>query len=127
MSAARRGFDRPRFLWVIYGLIVAYLFVPIIVVIVFSFNSSSSLSSFDGVSFRWYRTFWDDPDIKNSLVASFEVAAVEDEDPRLRIEEEFGHLGCRRLLDHGGVVKSRRESDDILIGDGHRSSSLPVP
>jgi len=56
-----------------------------------------------------------------------EVAAVQDEDPRLRIEEEFGHLGRCRLLDHGGVVKSRRQGDDILIGDGHRSSRLPVP
>jgi hypothetical protein len=56
-----------------------------------------------------------------------EVAAVQNEDPRLRVEEEFRHLGRRRLLDHGGVVKSRREGYDILIGDGRRSSNLPVP
>ena len=56
-----------------------------------------------------------------------EVAAVQDEDPLFRIEEEFGHLGRRRLLDHRGVVKGRRQGDDILIGDGHRSCSLPGP
>ena len=72
----RTGFDRPRFLWVLYAAICLYLFVPILVVIVYSFNSSRSLQVFSGVSFRWYRTFWNDPDIKNSLVASFEVAAV---------------------------------------------------
>jgi spermidine/putrescine transport system permease protein len=72
----RTGFDRPRFLWVLYTAICLYLFVPILVVIIYSFNSSKSLQVFGGFSFRWYRTFWDDPEIKNSLVASFEVAAV---------------------------------------------------
>jgi spermidine/putrescine transport system permease protein len=72
----RTGFDRPRFLWVLYTAICLYLFVPILVVIIYSFNSSKSLQVFGGFSFRWYRAFWDDPDIKNSLVASFEVAAV---------------------------------------------------
>jgi spermidine/putrescine transport system permease protein len=72
----RKGFDRPRFLWALYVGMCLYLFVPILVVIVYSFNSSRSLQVFGGLSFRWYRAFWDDPDIKNSLVASFEVAAV---------------------------------------------------
>lgn len=72
----RTGFDRPRFLWVLYAAICLYLFVPILVVVIYSFNSSKSLQVFGGLSFRWYRAFWDDPDIKNSLVASFEVAAI---------------------------------------------------
>jgi spermidine/putrescine transport system permease protein len=72
----RTGFDRPRFLWVLYAAMCLYLFVPILVVIVYSFNSARSLQVFDGLSFRWYRTFWNDPQIKDSLVASFEVAAV---------------------------------------------------
>lgn len=72
----RKGFDRPRFLWVLYGAICAYLFIPIIVVIIFSFNANNSLQVFGGFSFRWYRAFWDDQTIKDSLVASFEVAAV---------------------------------------------------
>ncbi len=72
----RTGFDRPRFLWALYTAMCLYLFVPILVVVIYSFNSSKSLQVFSGLSFRWYRTFWNDPDIKNSLVASFEVAAV---------------------------------------------------
>ena len=72
----RRGFDRPRFLWVLYGAMCAYLFVPILVVMVYSFNSSNSLQVFGGLSTRWYRAFWNDPQIKDSLVASLEVAAV---------------------------------------------------
>jgi spermidine/putrescine transport system permease protein len=72
----RKGFDRPRFLWALYVGMCLYLFVPILVVVVYSFNSSRSLQVFGGLSFKWYRAFWDDPDVKNSLVASFEVAAV---------------------------------------------------
>jgi spermidine/putrescine transport system permease protein len=72
----RKGFDRPRFLWALYVAMCLYLFVPILVVIIYSFNSSKSLQVFSGVSTRWYRAFWNDPDIKASLVASFEVAAV---------------------------------------------------
>jgi spermidine/putrescine transport system permease protein len=72
----RTGFDRPRFLWVLYGAICLYLFVPILVVIVYSFNSGRSLQVFAGLSTRWYRAFWNDPDIKASLFASFKVAAV---------------------------------------------------
>jgi spermidine/putrescine transport system permease protein len=72
----RKGFDRPRFLWALYVAVCLYLFVPILVVIVYSFNSGNSLQVFAGFSTRWYRAFWNDPQIKNSLVASFEVAAA---------------------------------------------------
>jgi spermidine/putrescine transport system permease protein/putrescine transport system permease protein len=72
----RKGFDRPGFLWALYVAICLYLFVPILVVIVYSFNAGNSLQVFAGFSTRWYRAFWNDPQIKNSLVASFEVAAV---------------------------------------------------
>src|SRR4029077_4472317 len=72
----RKGFDRRRFLWALYVAVCLYLFVPILVVIVYSFNSGNSLQVFAGFSTRWYRAFWNDPQIKNSLVASFEVAAV---------------------------------------------------
>jgi ABC-type spermidine/putrescine transport system permease subunit II len=78
-QAARKrrvGFDRPRFLWALYGAMCLYLFVPILIVIVYSFNSANSLQGFSSLSFRWYRAFWNDPEIKNSLVASFEIAAV---------------------------------------------------
>ena len=35
------------------------LFVPIVLVILFSFNSSRSLQNFDGFSLRWYETFFE--------------------------------------------------------------------
>jgi ABC-type spermidine/putrescine transport system permease subunit II len=50
----RKGFDRPRFLWVLYVAMCLYLFVPILVVIIYSFNSTNSLQVFGGLSTRWY-------------------------------------------------------------------------
>ncbi len=73
---APRGFDRPRFLWLLYGFALLYLFVPILVVIVFSFNSTRSLSSLDGLSTRWYSTFFHDTSVTQPLYASLKIAAI---------------------------------------------------
>jgi ABC-type spermidine/putrescine transport system permease subunit II len=70
------GFDRPRFLWVVTGLTYAFLFAPIVVVILFSFNGIKSLQVLDGLSFRWYETFWNDDELRESLMASIQIAAV---------------------------------------------------
>ncbi|MBQ7347859.1 MAG: ABC transporter permease [Clostridia bacterium] len=53
------------------GLIFLILYAPILVVIIFSFNSSGSLSSFSGFSLYWYRELFRDGEalkaLKNSL------------------------------------------------------------
>ncbi|MET1132228.1 MAG: ABC transporter permease [Aeromicrobium sp.] len=74
--SASGTFDRPRFLWVVTGLTLAFLFVPVVVVTVFSFNSSASLTSLDGASLRWYRAFFDDVDLLASLRLSVVIALV---------------------------------------------------
>jgi spermidine/putrescine transport system permease protein len=70
----RKGFDRPRFLIVISVATLVYLFAPIAVVIVFSFNGQRSLSVMSGVSLVWYRQFLADADLRASLQASIEIA-----------------------------------------------------
>ncbi|MGH2926016.1 MAG: ABC transporter permease [Solirubrobacterales bacterium] len=72
----RKGFDRPRFLRVYTGLIYVYLFVPIAVVILFSFNNQKSLQVFKGFSLEWYRAFLNDDTLRRSLFASLEIALV---------------------------------------------------
>ena len=69
-----KGYDRPRFLLVVTGLTYFYLFAPIVVVVVFSFNDIRSLAVMHGVSFRWYRQFLSDSGIRSSLFASLEIA-----------------------------------------------------
>jgi ABC-type spermidine/putrescine transport system permease subunit II len=71
-----RGYDRPRFLWVVTGLVVAYLFAPIVVVLLFSFNDRKSLASFGGFSLRWYRDFMTNDGIRASLLFSLEIAVT---------------------------------------------------
>jgi spermidine/putrescine transport system permease protein len=72
----RRGFDRPRFLRIFTVLVYLFLFVPILVVILFSFNSIKSLQNFEGFSLQWYQEFLQDPTLRQSLFVSLEVAAV---------------------------------------------------
>jgi spermidine/putrescine transport system permease protein len=71
-----RGYDRPRFLWAITGLVYAFLFAPILVVVLFSFNGIKSLQVLDGFSFQWYEQFWHDDELRASLFASIEIAAI---------------------------------------------------
>jgi spermidine/putrescine transport system permease protein len=73
---APRRFDRPRVLWAVTGLVYAFLFAPILIVILFSFNSARSLQTFDGFSLRWYREFFGDESLRTSLFTSIEIAAV---------------------------------------------------
>ena len=70
------GFDRPRFLAAFTALVYVWLFAPILVVILFSFNSGRSLQVFSGFSLRWYETFLEDESLRESLVASLQIAAA---------------------------------------------------
>ena len=71
-----QGYDRPRFLVAITALVYAFLFAPIGVVVLFSFNGQRSLQVLDGLSLQWYREFFDDSELIESLIASIEIAAV---------------------------------------------------
>jgi len=71
-----RRFDRPRALWAVTGLVYAFLFAPILIVILFSFNAQRSLQTFDGFSLRWYRDFLGDESLRASLFTSIEIAAI---------------------------------------------------
>jgi spermidine/putrescine transport system permease protein/putrescine transport system permease protein len=52
------------------------LFLPILLVALFSFNSARSLQRFEGFSLEWYRAFLDSESLRGSLVASLEIAVA---------------------------------------------------
>jgi spermidine/putrescine transport system permease protein len=52
----------------------AFMFLPLVVVVLFSFNSVRSLQNFNGFSLQWYRAFWDSESLRGSLIASLEIA-----------------------------------------------------
>jgi spermidine/putrescine transport system permease protein len=70
----KHGFDRPRFLRVFAIAVYLFLFAPILVVILFSFNSIKSLNAFEGFSLQWYEEFLNDPTLRESLFTSLEIA-----------------------------------------------------
>lgn len=70
------GFDRPRFLRFYSFLVYLYLFIPIAVVVLFSFNSVKSLQSFQGFSLQWYSDFLNDATLRESLFVSLRIAAI---------------------------------------------------
>jgi ABC-type spermidine/putrescine transport system permease subunit II len=71
-----KPFDRPRFLRVYTALFFVFLFSPIALVVLFSFNSTKSLQNFDGFSLRWYEQFFESESYRDSLAASVQIALI---------------------------------------------------
>ncbi|MFJ6482317.1 MULTISPECIES: ABC transporter permease [unclassified Streptomyces] len=67
---------RPRFAVAVTALFFALLYLPVGVVVLFSFNSQKSLTVFDGVSFRWYTAILHDEVLLDSLGMSLRVSLV---------------------------------------------------
>jgi spermidine/putrescine transport system permease protein len=71
------GMDRkPRVAVAITVLFFVLLYLPIVAVVLFSFNSKKSLTVFDGWSLNWYDAFRHDAAMIKSLETSLQVAAV---------------------------------------------------
>ncbi len=62
------------------ALIFLFLFAPIVVLLVFSFNESKSLSVFSGFSFKWYEELFQDRNtlesVKNTLILAFSATVI---------------------------------------------------
>ena len=69
-------FDRPRFLRLYTGFFFLFLFAPIALVVLFSFNATRSLQRFSGFSFEWYTAFFENDSLTGSLQASLQIAFV---------------------------------------------------
>lgn len=58
------------------GLLVVFFYLPIVYMIVFSFNDGKSLTSFTGFSLRWYRHMLESNDMMEALYTTFSVAIL---------------------------------------------------
>jgi len=72
----RRLERRPAFAVTITVLFFAWLYLPIVAVVLFSFNNVKSLATFQGFSTRWYNDFFHDSSLITSLTASLAIASV---------------------------------------------------
>lgn len=70
--------DRARWLHAYTWVIIAWLSLPILVMILFGFNNTTSRYNFvwQGFTLRWYRELFDIPDLTSALVNSITIAVV---------------------------------------------------
>jgi spermidine/putrescine transport system permease protein len=53
-----------------------FTFAPLVIVALFSFNSTPSLQNFTGFSLQWYDEFFSSVSLRESLIASIEIGLV---------------------------------------------------
>lgn len=57
-------------------LMLVFFYLPILYMIIFSFNESKSLTAFSGFSLRWYRHMLESRDMMEALYTTFSVALI---------------------------------------------------
>lgn len=77
------------------ALVFVFLFAPIVVLLIFSFNESKSLSVFSGFSLKWYKELFRDRNtlesVKNTLILAFSATAI------ATVIGTFAALGINKL------------------------------
>lgn len=73
----KRKLKAGKIFGIVYSsLIYVFLYLPIIVLIVFSFNDSRYRGNWEGFTLRWYHELFQDPSILNSIYTTLIVATV---------------------------------------------------
>ncbi|ODM25400.1 spermidine/putrescine ABC transporter permease [Clostridium sp. Bc-iso-3] len=67
----KRGIER-----IYLGLIMVFLYAPILTLIVFSFNDSKSRAKWGGFTLKWYKNMLHDPEISKSLYYTLLIALL---------------------------------------------------
>jgi ABC-type spermidine/putrescine transport system permease subunit II len=68
---------RPSVLPIVVGLLVIFLYLPLIVVVLYAFNGGSNLSwPLHSLGLHWFRTLFSDPAFSSAFRTSAEVAVV---------------------------------------------------
>ncbi len=58
------------------GLVFAFLFLPILIVVIYSFNAGRHVTELTGFSTQWYASAWSDRFLMNALRNSLTIAGV---------------------------------------------------
>ncbi|WKU20682.1 ABC transporter permease subunit [Advenella alkanexedens] len=64
------------FKWFFLGIGFLFLYIPILSLIVFSFNDSALASSWSGFSLRWYKSLFEDQALLNAAWLSLKIAIL---------------------------------------------------
>ena len=85
-------------------LALIFFYLPIVFMIVFSFNDSRSLTSFTGFSLRWYEKMWNDSEMMGSLYTTIIIAVL-----ATVISTVVGTISAI------GLSKSRKIVQDVIL------------
>ncbi|MEK9637691.1 MAG: hypothetical protein VW060_11535, partial [Acidimicrobiaceae bacterium] len=64
-----------RLLGIQAALVYAFFYLPILVLVIFSFSDDRLVGRWGGFTFGWYEAFWNDQELTDSLWVSLQVAA----------------------------------------------------
>ena len=76
MTASRERAGLSRFNLVTLGLGLVFLYLPIVILVIYSFNASRLVTVWGGWSLRWYSEFFTDDAMLAAAAMSLRVAAV---------------------------------------------------
>lgn len=68
--------EKRTFGTILMALVIAFFYLPIVYMVIFSFNSGKSLTSFSGFSLRWYRHMMESHTMMESLYTTFSIALI---------------------------------------------------
>ena len=71
MKKEKRSFGK-----ILMELTLIFFYLPIVYMVIFSFNSGKSLTSFSGFSLRWYRHMMESHTMMESLYTTFSIALI---------------------------------------------------
>lgn len=71
MKKEKRSFGK-----ILMVLTLIFFYLPIVYMVIFSFNSGKSLTSFSGFSLRWYRHMMESHTMMESLYTTFSIALI---------------------------------------------------
>lgn len=60
----------------LFSIAIIFVYLPIILLIFYSFNQVSNISVFEGFSLKWYKILMSDADLLDSVYVSFKVAFI---------------------------------------------------
>ena len=61
---------------IILAFVIIFFYLPILYMIIFSFNEGKSLTTFTGFSLRWYQHMLESRDMMEALYTTFGVALI---------------------------------------------------
>ena len=71
MKKGKRSFGK-----ILMALMMVFFYLPILYMIIFSFNEGKSLTSFTGFSLRWYKHMLESKDMMEALYTTFGIALI---------------------------------------------------